>query len=366
MDIKDQVAIHEAMEQQTISIAKAGIHATLNARTSILAAANPIGGRYDKTKSLRQNVALSPPIMSRFDLFFVILDEPDEQRDYQLAKYILNAHRNPEQTIKPPYTTDMLRRFILFTRALKPRLTKSAMEVLVRKYQSLRQADSIGKNGYRITVRQLESLIRLSEAIARAHAESEVKARHVQAASILLQKSIIQRESGEINLDEGDDFTKQVLEQEEAENGMDTENAPNTATNNEDSVPGLDNVVKKQISMTEEEYMRLVRSVIGLLEEKERQRRTERAMAQVTNAEDQQTENMETGDEEADAQAEEKNDDVQIGLTFAEIREWYLNKIESSVHCLDDYAYQYRLVQKVLKRMIKVVSFLFPGIVIIV
>lgn len=85
MDAKDQTAIHEAMEQQTISIAKAGIHATLNARTSILAAANPTHGRYDVTRNLRHNVSISPPIMSRFDLFFVITDQKDELEDIKIA-----------------------------------------------------------------------------------------------------------------------------------------------------------------------------------------------------------------------------------------------------------------------------------------
>jgi DNA replication licensing factor MCM6 len=85
MEIKDQVAIHEAMEQQTISIAKAGVYATLNARTSILAAANPIFGRYDKAKSLKNNINLGAPIMSRFDLFFVVCDESNAQADEHLS-----------------------------------------------------------------------------------------------------------------------------------------------------------------------------------------------------------------------------------------------------------------------------------------
>jgi DNA replication licensing factor MCM6 len=85
MDLKDQVAIHEAMEQQTISIAKAGVYATLNARTSILAAANPIFGRYDKSKSLKNNINISAPIMSRFDLFFIICDEANTLIDSHLS-----------------------------------------------------------------------------------------------------------------------------------------------------------------------------------------------------------------------------------------------------------------------------------------
>ena len=112
MDPNDQVAIHEAMEQQTISITKAGIQATLNARASILAAANPIYGRYDRTKTLKANVALSAPILSRFDLFFVVLDECDELADYNVAKHILDVHRCEEEAAKPPFTTEQMQRYI--------------------------------------------------------------------------------------------------------------------------------------------------------------------------------------------------------------------------------------------------------------
>jgi DNA replication licensing factor MCM6 len=97
MENKDQVAIHEAMEQQTISIAKAGIRATLNAKCSILAAANPVYGRYDKSKSLRYNINISAAIMSRFDLFFIALDECDDFKDTAIAQHIVNIHRKKEE-----------------------------------------------------------------------------------------------------------------------------------------------------------------------------------------------------------------------------------------------------------------------------
>jgi DNA replication licensing factor MCM6 len=122
MDISDQVAIHEAMEQQTISIAKAGIHATLNARTSILAAANPIGGRYDRKKTLRANLQMSAPIMSRFDLFFVVLDECNPETDLNIAKHIVNVHRFQNEAIRPEFSTETLQRYIRYARTFNPKV----------------------------------------------------------------------------------------------------------------------------------------------------------------------------------------------------------------------------------------------------
>jgi DNA replication licensing factor MCM6 len=116
MDPGDQVAIHEAMEQQTISITKAGIQATLNARASILAAANPVYGRYDRGKTLKANVNLSAPILSRFDLFFVVLDEMDDLNDFRIANHIIDVHCRRETQVKPPFTTAQLQRYIRFAR----------------------------------------------------------------------------------------------------------------------------------------------------------------------------------------------------------------------------------------------------------
>ncbi|KAI5451789.1 MCM DNA helicase complex subunit mcm6 [Naganishia albida] len=207
MDISDQVAIHEAMEQQTISIAKAGIQATLNARTSILAAANPIGGRYNRKMSLRANVAMSAPIMSRFDLFFVVLDECNETVDLNIAQHIVNVHRFRDAAIAPEFSTEALQRYIRYCRTFKPKLTPRAATVLVEKYRSLRQDDTggPGKNSYRITVRQLESMIRLSEAIARANCSTEILPNMVREAYALLRQSIIHVEQDDIDFEEDEE-----------------------------------------------------------------------------------------------------------------------------------------------------------------
>lgn len=204
MDISDQVAIHEAMEQQTISIAKAGIQATLNARTSILAAANPVGGRYNRKLGLRANINMSAPIMSRFDLFFVVLDDPNERIDNELADHIVDLHMKEDAAINPPYTTEQLQRYIRYARTFKPKMTKAARKYLVEKYKELRADDAqgLGKNSYRITVRQLESMIRLSEAIARSNCVHEITPKFVNEAFNLLRQSIIHVDHDDIEVDD--------------------------------------------------------------------------------------------------------------------------------------------------------------------
>ena len=203
MDPTDQVAIHEAMEQQTISITKAGIQATLNARASILAAANPIYGRYDRTKTLKANVALSAPILSRFDLFFVVLDECNEHADRLVAEHILKVHRCEEEAVRPPFTKEQMQRYIRFARTVTPKITPESQRILVDCYRKLRQGDTLGRSrtAYRITVRQLESMIRLSEALARLHCDDEIQPAYVREAFRLLQKSIIHVETEDVTFD---------------------------------------------------------------------------------------------------------------------------------------------------------------------
>lgn len=212
MEDTDQVALHEAMEQQTISITKAGIQATLNARTSILAAANPVHGRYDRSKTLKANVAVSAAIMSRFDLFFVILDECNPVTDEAIARHIINVHKKDgvnKVSTEVPFTRDQLQRYIQFARTMNPVIKKTSKSVLVDCYRKLRSNDILGKNktAYRITVRQLESLVRLSEALARLHLDDDVLPVYVREAFRLLQKSIIFIETEDIVLEENEEVS---------------------------------------------------------------------------------------------------------------------------------------------------------------
>mmetsp|Transcript_19833 Transcript_19833/g.30456 ORF Transcript_19833/g.30456 Transcript_19833/m.30456 type:complete len:933 (+) Transcript_19833:138-2936(+) len=204
---QDRVAIHEAMEQQTISITKAGIQATLNARASILAAANPIYGRYDRSKTLKANIAVSAPILSRFDLFFVVLDECDELTDYNVAKHIIDVHRCKEGAVEAPFTKSQLQLYIRYAKTINPKIIPESQKVLVECYRTLRQGDTLGRSrsAYRITVRQLESMIRLSEALARLYLDEEVKPVYVREAFRLLKKSIIHVETEDVVFDDDED-----------------------------------------------------------------------------------------------------------------------------------------------------------------
>jgi DNA replication licensing factor MCM6 len=200
MDIKDQVAIHEAMEQQTISIAKAGIHATLNARSSILAAANPINGRYDRSQTLRYNVNISAPIMSRFDLFFVIFDEKREDDDFSIATHIVNMHRLREASLHPDFSTEEMQTYIKFCRTITPQFTKESALMLKDEYKRLRQAEkNATKSSYKVTVRALESLIRLSEGIARCHCDPIIRPSYVREVCRLMRNSNINIIKGDVD-----------------------------------------------------------------------------------------------------------------------------------------------------------------------
>ncbi|CAG5013798.1 unnamed protein product [Parnassius apollo] len=267
MDLHDQVAIHEAMEQQTISIAKAGVRATLNARTSILAAANPIGGRYDRAKSLQQNVSLSAPIMSRFDLFFILIDESSEMVDYAIARKIVDLHCNKEETYDCVYTRDDLLRYIAFARSFKPIITEEAGKLLVDYYTTLRTRDGGGANGggtWRITVRQLESMIRLAEAMAKMHCSGHVAPQHVHEAYRLLNKSIIRVEQPDIHLDE---------DEPQYEPMMDVDQETPDGSSAEKTVNG-DTAAKKKLTLSFEEYKALSDMLVVFMRKEEAEAET--------------------------------------------------------------------------------------------
>jgi DNA replication licensing factor MCM6 len=254
MDPRDQVAIHEAMEQQTITITKAGVKATLNARASILAAANPIGGRYDRSKSLKLNIDMTAPIMSRFDLFFILVDDCNEVTDYAIARRIIDLHTKLEESIDRAYTVEEITRYLNFARMFKPKLSHDSQELLVQQYKHLRQRDTGGsaKSSWRITVRQLESMLRLSEAFARLHCSEEVTARHVKEAYRLLNKSIIRVDQPDVDLNEEEDVP------EENEDAMESE-----------EIDDQTETAKKSLKLTYDKYKKMSFMLIDFIRKKE-------------------------------------------------------------------------------------------------
>jgi len=205
--------LHEVMEQQTVSIAKAGIITTLNARTSILACANPIDSKYNEKLTIVQNINLPPTLMSRFDLLYLILDKPNEYDDRKLAQHIVNLYINKDANNfgKDIIPVEVFSKYISYARNhIHPVINDEAAEKLVKNYSELRQSNSISnRHGEQKTVaattRQLESMIRLSEAHARMRFSNTVEVSDVDEAYRLIrtamQSSAIDPVTGRIDMD---------------------------------------------------------------------------------------------------------------------------------------------------------------------
>jgi len=187
---EDRVAIHEAMEQQTVSVAKGGIVATLNARTSILAAANPALGRYDPYRTVAENIALPVTILSRFDLIFVLRDVPEKELDTKMSEHILDIHRTGVTPVEPPISPDLFRKYISYAKNVKPILTAEALERVKDFYLAMRSASETEGTPIAITARQLESLVRLAEARARIALRKEVLAEDAETAIAIMKRSL--------------------------------------------------------------------------------------------------------------------------------------------------------------------------------
>ncbi len=227
IDPKDRAALHEAMEQQTISVAKAGIVTTFKADTAILAAANPKRGRFDPYQNPIEQINIEPTILSRFDLLFIVKEKLDEDRDRKIAEHILKTHKagemrvayskgtnkditeeeveEAEKHVKPAIDIDLLRKYIAYARThVNPVLTEGAMKKIIDFYVNLRK---MGKkqNTVPTTARQLEALIRLAEASARVRlspeATEEDAERAIRLAKASMEEVLKDPETGVIDFD---------------------------------------------------------------------------------------------------------------------------------------------------------------------
>ena len=207
MSDEDSGAILESMEQQTISVAKAGIIATLNTRTAILAASNPAFGRFDRNRPLAEQLNVPPVLLSRFDLIFVMKDEPHAETDRTVARHILQLHSDATRVVKPPIDSETLRKMIIYARKyidpqFKDKEVLKAIEDFFVKWRSTAES---GASPIPITPRQLEALVRLSKANARMRLSKEVTIEDANRAIDLVKRSLheagIDPESGKVDID---------------------------------------------------------------------------------------------------------------------------------------------------------------------
>jgi len=204
MNADDREMLHPAMAQGNISINKAGINAVLNTRCSILAACNPTGGRWDKYKTIMENVKkLPPPLVNRFDLIFVMTNQRTLDEEMERAEFVSDLFTHPETTA-PPIDHDTLRKFLSYARTIKPKISAAARSHLTSYYRKMvragQEADTL-----MITLRQLEGAYRLAEASAKLHLRETVTAEDAEIAVNLLHTSLQQAgldpSTGEIDVE---------------------------------------------------------------------------------------------------------------------------------------------------------------------
>lgn len=206
MNAEDRVRMHEVMEQQSVTISKANIQATLNAQTTILAAANPKYGRFDPYGAIAEQIDLPPTLLNRFDLIFPLKDVPDPERDTRMVRHMLQLHEAPD-VIEAPISSEMLRKFVAYAKLhCKPKLTKAAEREIEKFYVGLRGRYS-GEEAPAIPIspRQLEALVRLAEASARIRLSNKVTEedarRAIKLLTACLQQVALDMETGRFDID---------------------------------------------------------------------------------------------------------------------------------------------------------------------
>jgi len=208
MSKEDRSAMHEALEQQTVSISKANIQATLRCETTVLAAANPKFGRFDPYELIAKQIDLPPALINRFDLIFPIKDLPSKEKDEQMAGFILKLHQTIKEKQEVEIETPLLRKYIAYARRrCNPHLSDEAVEEMKEYYVSMRMSgqDDSGIKSIPITARQLEALVRLAEAHAKIRLSDQVLREDAKKAIDLVDYCLRQvgldKETGKIDID---------------------------------------------------------------------------------------------------------------------------------------------------------------------
>jgi DNA replication licensing factor MCM6 len=262
---------------------------------------------------------MSAPIMSRFDLFFVVLDECDEAVDRHLAEHIVGIHKDRDDAVTPEYSTEQLQRYIRFAKTFRPEFSDEARETLVEKYKELRADDAqggIGRNSYRITVRQLESMIRLSEAIAKANCVNDITPDFVKEAYNLLRQSIISVEKDDVEMEDEDD--EAVLAAAAAAEGQDGD-APmdedqQDASRDRTATPTP--APREKTKITHDKYIAMRNMFVK--------------------------------------RVNEDQEETQDGVEEEELLVWYLEQKEATLETQEDMEAERALAKKVLKKVVKV------------